>query len=73
MDYVTVSAKVRRGVWEKLRRYNINVSEVIREAILKRVREEEVKWAVNVMDEISSKSRLRESSPKVIRRFRDGR
>ncbi len=38
MGYVTVSAKIRRELYEKLKRYGVPVSDVIRRAL-----EEEVK------------------------------
>ena len=72
MGYVTVSAKVRRELWEKLRKYSVNVSEVICEALARKVREIEVEWALKVMDEISSKAKLHKSSSEIIREFRDG-
>jgi len=73
MDYVTVSAKVSRSVWEKLKRYNVNVSDVIRKAVEDRVREEEIKWALSVMDDVFNRARLRRPSSDIIRMFRDGR
>jgi len=33
MKYVTVSAKIRRDTYEKLKTYNISISKVIREAL----------------------------------------
>jgi len=73
VGYVTVSAKVRRELWEKLRKYNVNVSEVIREALARKVREIEVEWALKVMDEISSKAKLHKPSSEIIRELRDER
>jgi post-segregation antitoxin (ccd killing protein) len=46
MEYVTVSAKVKRELYEKLKKYNISVSRVIRRALeeeIKRKEEEEIK------------------------------
>jgi len=46
MGFVTVSAKVRRELWEKLKSYGVNISEVIRRSLEEEVRrreEEEVK------------------------------
>ncbi len=42
-SYITVSAKIRRTLYEKIRKYGINVSEVIRRALQEEVarREEE--------------------------------
>ncbi|RLE54492.1 MAG: hypothetical protein DRJ30_05115 [Candidatus Methanomethylicota archaeon] len=52
---------------------HINWSEVVREAIEKRIREEKIKWALKIMDEISIKAKPAETSEKIIRRFRDER
>ncbi len=68
---VTISAKVKRDLWEKAKRMGINISEVIREALERKVREEELKWAVKVMDEISGRISLDEDSYRIIRRERD--
>ncbi|MEZ0248334.1 MAG: type II toxin-antitoxin system CcdA family antitoxin [Thermoproteus sp.] len=46
MAWVTVSTKVRRELVEKLRRYNVNISEVLRRALeeeLRRREEEEAR------------------------------
>ncbi len=71
--YVTVSAKIRRDLWEKMKRYGINASEVIREAIERRVREEEIRWALGVMRDISSRAKLPRPGSLVIREHRNGR
>lgn len=42
LGYVTVSAKIRRGLYERLRRYGIVVSDVIRRTL----EEEEVRGAL---------------------------
>jgi len=68
---VTVSAKVKKELWKKAKEYGINISEVIREALERRVKEEETKWAIRVMEELSSKAVLEEESSKIIRRERD--
>ncbi len=70
---VTVSAKVRRELLEKARRYGINVSEIIREALERKVREKEVEWAIKVMEELSSRITLEEDTSKILRRERDRR
>jgi len=49
MSYVTVSAKIRRELYEKLKAYGITVSSVIRRALEEEVRkaeEREVKKAL---------------------------
>lgn len=73
MGYVTVSAKVKRSLVEKARRYGINLSELIRKAVEDEVRRKEVEWVLAVMDEISSKAKLDKPSKEVIREFRDSR
>ncbi len=69
--YVTVSAKIRRELWEKMKRYGINASEVIREAIERRVREEEIRRALEVMRDISSRARLERPASQMIREHRE--
>ncbi|MEM4853126.1 MAG: type II toxin-antitoxin system CcdA family antitoxin [Thermofilum sp.] len=71
MEYVTVSARVSREVWEKAKRYGINVSEVIRRALEREVKRREVDWAVNVMDEIAGRAQLDRPSWQVIREHRE--
>ena len=39
MGYVTVSARIRRELYERLRRYNVCVSDVIRRALEEESRE----------------------------------
>ncbi|WP_054853203.1 type II toxin-antitoxin system CcdA family antitoxin [Vulcanisaeta distributa] len=51
MGYVTVSAKVRRELWEKLRRYNIPISDVIRRALEEEVRKAEEEELAKLLDE----------------------
>jgi len=49
LAYVTVSAKIRRELYEKLRKYGIVVSDVIRKALEEEIRrreEEEIKEAL---------------------------
>jgi len=58
LGWVTVSAKIRRDLYEKLRRYGIPVSEVIRRALEEEVRrreEQEVREALKRMQEILMK------------------
>ena len=73
MSYVTVSAKVRRDLWDKLKKYGINISKVIREAIERKIREEEIKWSWRVMDEIASKAMPERPISEIIREHRDRR
>ena len=49
MDYVTVSARIRRELYEKLKKYEIAISDVTRKALEEEVRkreEEEVREIV---------------------------
>jgi len=48
MKYITVSAKVKRKLYEKLRSYRIPISSIIRKALEEEVkrREEEIKNAL---------------------------
>ena len=58
MGYVTVSARVRRELYEKLRRYGVVVSDVVRRALEEEVRkreEEEVKEALRKAQKILAK------------------
>ncbi len=58
MSWITVSAKIRRELYEKLKKYGIPVSEVIRRALEEEVRkreEEEVREALKRAQEILMK------------------
>ena len=77
-DMTMMSAKITVRVpielkkeMEKLK--EVNWSEVIRRAIEDRIKEERIKWALSIMEEISRKAKLERPSHKVIRRFRDER
>jgi uncharacterized membrane protein len=55
LGYVTVSARIRRELYEKLKKYSVNVSYVIRRALEEEVRrreEEEVARMLNKAQEI---------------------
>ena len=73
MGYVTVSAKVKRELWEKLKKYNINISEVIREALEEKVREEKAKRLIKEFNDFMEKFKpIKENlSAKIIREDRD--
>ncbi len=69
-----ISIRIPRKLKESMKNFpHINWSEVVREAIEKRIREEKIKWALKIMDEISIKAKPAETSEKIIRRFRDER
>jgi len=58
LSWITVSAKIRRELYEKLKKYGIPVSEVIRRALEEEVRkreEEEVREALKRAQEILMK------------------
>ena len=58
MGWVTVSAKIKRNLYEKLKRYRVPVSEVIRRALeeeVKRREEQEVREALKRMQQILTK------------------
>lgn len=57
MGYVTVSAKIKRELWEKLKRYNIPISDVIRRALekVRKAEEEELARALDEAGQILSK------------------
>jgi post-segregation antitoxin (ccd killing protein) len=57
MSWVTVSTKVKKEILEKARKYNINISEVLRQAleqeIARREEEEARKSAEKISKELS--------------------
>ncbi|BES82408.1 hypothetical protein [Pyrodictium abyssi] len=55
--YVTVSARVRRELYEELKRYNIDVGEVLRRALEEELekREEELRAAARELQEFFSR------------------
>lgn|GEM_PF-1427208 len=59
---------------KRMERYpGVNWGEVVRKAIEERLRELEIRSAVETMDEIASKARSETPLTEVIRRFRDER
>jgi len=71
---VKITVRIPRELKERMDRFKyINWSDVIRKAIEERVREEEVKWALGVMEEISRKAKSERPLAEVIREFRDRR
>lgn len=56
---------------DKLR--HVNWSEVIRRAIEEKIREEEIKQALNIMEELSRKAKPERPLSEIIREFRDRR
>ena len=71
---VKLTVRVPRELKERMDRFNdINWSEVIRKAVEERLREEEVRWALRDMDELSRKAKPEKPLTEVIREFRDRR
>ncbi len=71
---VKITVRIPRELKERMDRFGyINWSEVIRKAIEEKVREEEIKWALKIMDEISVKAKPERPLAEVIREFRDRR
>ena len=50
MGYVTVSARIRRELYEKLKRYDIVISDVIRRALEEEVRRREEEEIARMLD-----------------------
>jgi uncharacterized membrane protein len=50
LGYVTVSARIRRELYEKLKRYGIVVSDVIRRALEEEVRRREEEEVARMLD-----------------------
>jgi len=68
------TVRIPRELKERMNRLNhVNWSDVVRRALEERVREEEVKWALRVMDKVSRKARPGKPLAEVIREFRDRR
>jgi len=68
------TVRIPRGLKERMNRFShVNWSDVVRRALEERVREEEVKWALGAMDEVSRKARPGKPLAEVIREFRDHR
>ena len=53
MGFVTVSAKVRRELWEKLKSYGVNISKVIRRSLEEEIRRREEEEAKRLLGEAS--------------------
>ena len=66
-----ISVRVDEGLKEKMGRYpQVNWSEYIRENVERRVREEEMREASEVMDELSRKTDPQWSGAREVRRWR---
>jgi len=70
----TITIRVSEDIKRKMREFkNVNWSEYLREAIVRKIREEEMKSACAVMDEIAAKTREGWSGVDEIRKWRDSR
>jgi len=71
---VKITVRIPRELKERMDRFShVNWSDVVRRALEERVREEEVKWALGVMDKVSRKARPGKPLAEVIRESRDRR
>ena len=71
---VKITVRIPRELKERMDMFShVNWSEVVRKAIEKKLREEEVKLALKIMSEISAKAKPEKPLTKVIREFRDRR
>jgi len=71
---VKITIRIPRELKERMNRLShVNWSDVVRRALEEKVREEEAKWALRVMDEVSRKARPGKPLAEVIREFRDRR
>ncbi|BFH72827.1 type II toxin-antitoxin system CcdA family antitoxin [Sulfurisphaera javensis] len=72
MSWVTISTKVRRDLWEKAKKYNINISEVLRRALEEEIKEKEKEEARKSALIISKELNLSSQEiVKIIREIRD--
>ena len=71
---MTVSAKVRSELWEKLKSYGVNISEVIRHSLEEEVRRREEEEVRKLLGEASKHLRkLSEGEVESIRKSREER
>jgi len=72
LEYVTVSARIKRELYEKLKKHGVVISDVIRKALEEEIRkreEEELEKALKRAQEILTKI----SSEEIVRVIRSGR
>jgi len=71
---VKITVRIPRELKERMEKFrHVNWSDVIRRALEEKVREEEINWALKVMEEISRKAKPEKSVAEIIREFRDRR
>jgi post-segregation antitoxin (ccd killing protein) len=71
MSWVTVSTKVKKEILEKARKYNINISEVLRQALEQKIARREEEEARKSTEKISKELRL--SEEEIARLIREDR
>ena len=71
MNWVTVSTKVKKEILEKARKYNINVSEVLRKALEQEIARREEEEVRKSAEKISKELKL--SEEEVARLIREDR
>ncbi len=70
----TISIRIPKELKEAMKKFpHINWSEIVRKAIEEKIREEKIKWALKIMEEISAKAKPKTSSEEIVRRFRNER
>ncbi len=72
MGYVTVSARIKRELYEKLKKYNVNVSYVIRRALEEEVRRREEEEVARMLDK-AQEILARIPSEELVKAIRAGR
>jgi post-segregation antitoxin (ccd killing protein) len=74
MKQITVSAKIRKDLYDKLKEYNVNISEIIRQALENEVRKIEEEKARASAEKIARELKMNPNEvAKLIREDRDNR
>ncbi|RLE78910.1 MAG: hypothetical protein DRJ51_08755 [Thermoprotei archaeon] len=72
MRTVTVSAKVSRELWAKLKKYRVNISEVVRRALEEEVRRREEEELRRLLEE-AAKVLSKIPQERIVKHVREGR
>jgi len=72
MGFVTVSAKVRRELWEKLKSYGVNISEVIKRSLEEEIKKREEEEAKRLLGK-ASKLLKKLSEEEIVESIRESR
>ena len=71
---VKITIRIPKELKERMDKlHHVNWSEVIRRAIEEKIREEEIKQALKIMEELSRKAKPERPLSEIIREFRDRR